>query len=75
MNMPFDDCRRQSYDNGANIKAKTKKEYKQGFWKGTCMSPMGLILNLVVDAAKNSTDATSFFGNVQKIYTLFSAAP
>ncbi|XP_034078797.1 uncharacterized protein LOC117550471 [Gymnodraco acuticeps] len=33
-------------------------------------------LNLVVaDAAKASTDAISYFGNVQKLYTLFSAAP
>lgn len=33
-------------------------------------------LNLVVaDAAKNSLDATSFIGNVYKLYNLFSAAP
>ena len=33
-------------------------------------------LNLVVsDAATASTDATSYFGNVQKLHSLFSASP
>ncbi|KAJ8359077.1 hypothetical protein SKAU_G00156020 [Synaphobranchus kaupii] len=79
LNIPFSDCRGQSYDNGANMKGKNKGVQARLLVKNprALYVPCGAhTLNLVVaDAAKNSIDATSFFGNVQKIYTLFSAAP
>lgn len=78
-NIPFDDCRGQSYDNGANMRGKNKGVQARLLEK----NPRALYvpcrahtLNLVVaDAAKGSTDAISYFGNVQKLYNLFSAAP
>ena len=78
LNIPFSDCRGQSYDNGANMKGKNKGVQARLLEKNprALYVPCGAhTLNLVVaDAAKNSVDATSYFGNVQKIYNLFSAA-
>ncbi|XP_041852965.1 zinc finger MYM-type protein 1-like [Melanotaenia boesemani] len=78
LNIPFSNCRGQSYDNGANMKGKNKGVQARLLEKNprALYVPCGAhTLNLVVaDAAKNSIDATSFFGNVQKIYNLFSAA-
>ncbi|KAM3624160.1 uncharacterized protein V6R79_019961 [Siganus canaliculatus] len=79
LNIPFDNCRGQSYDNGANMKGANKgvqarllKKNPRAFYV-----PCGAhSLNLVVsDAAKVSVDATCFFGNVEKIYKLFSGSP
>uniref|UniRef100_A0A3Q1EGE4 TTF-type domain-containing protein n=1 Tax=Acanthochromis polyacanthus TaxID=80966 RepID=A0A3Q1EGE4_9TELE len=78
LNIPFSNCRGQSYDNSANIKGKNKGVQARLLEKNprALYVPCGAhTLNLVVaDAAKNSVDATSFFGHVQKIYNLFSAA-
>lgn len=79
LNIPFDDCRGQSYDNGANMKGKNKGVQARLLE----MNPRALYvpcgahsLNLVVsDAAKVSTDAINYFGNVQELYSLFAAAP
>lgn len=75
----FQDCRGQSYDNGSNMKGKNKGVQARLIEKN-CRAlyvPCGThTLNLMVaDSAKQSTDAISFFGVVQKLYTLFSAAP
>uniref|UniRef100_UPI00358EB2DD zinc finger MYM-type protein 1-like n=1 Tax=Myxine glutinosa TaxID=7769 RepID=UPI00358EB2DD len=79
LNIPFSDCRGQSYDNGGNMKGKNKGVQARLLVKNPRALYVPCVahsLNLVVaDAAKNSIDATSFFGNVYKIYTLFSAAP
>lgn len=79
LNIPFSDCKGQSYDNGANMKGKNKGVQARLLEKNphALYVPCGAhTLNLVVaDTAKNYIDATSFFGNVQKMYTLFSAAP
>ncbi|XP_034544579.1 zinc finger MYM-type protein 1-like [Notolabrus celidotus] len=79
LNIPFDDCRGQSYDNGANMKGRNKGVQARLLEKNprALYVPCGAhSLNLVVaDAAKASTDAISYFGNVQKLYSLFSAAP
>ena len=79
LNIPFDDCRGQSYDNGANMKGRNRGVQARLLEKNprALYVPCGAHpLNLVVaDAAKASTDAISYFGNVQKLYTLFSAAP
>lgn len=79
LNIPFDDCRGQSYDNGANMKGRNKGVQARLLEKNprALYVPCGAhTLNLVVaDAAKSSTDAISYFGSVQKLYNLFSASP
>ncbi|KAJ8006189.1 hypothetical protein DPEC_G00125650 [Dallia pectoralis] len=71
-------CRGQSYDNGSNMQGK-----KQGVQKrvldmnNKALSvPCGShTLNLVVgDAAKSSMTSISFFGLLQRLYTLFSSS-
>ncbi|KAJ7983542.1 hypothetical protein DPEC_G00376890 [Dallia pectoralis] len=71
-------CRGQSYDNGSNMQGK-----KQGVQKrvldmnNKALSvPCGShTLNLVVgDAAKSSLTSISFFGLLQRLYTLFSSS-
>lgn len=77
LKIPFEGCRGQSHDNGANIRGK-KKGVQVRLLE---MNPRALFvpygahtLNLVVaDAAKRSVDATSYFGILHKLYTLFSA--
>ncbi|XP_030225015.1 zinc finger MYM-type protein 1-like [Gadus morhua] len=77
-NLPFEDCRGQSYDNGANMKGKVKGVQARLLKKNprALFVPCGAhTLNLVVaDAAKSSTDALSYFGYLQRIFTLFSAS-
>ena len=77
-NLPFEDCRGQSYDNGANMKGKIKGVQARLLKKNprALFVPCGAhTLNLVVaDAAKSSTDALSLFGYLQRIFTLFSAS-
>lgn len=79
LNIPFEDCRGQSYDNGANMKGANKGVQARLLKKNPCAFyvPCGAhTLNLVIsDAAKVSVDATCFFGNVEKIYKLFSGSP
>lgn len=79
LGISFQDCSGQSYDNGSNMKGKNKGVQARLIEKN-CRAlyvPCGThTLNLMVaDSAKQSTDAISFFGVVQKLYTLFSAAP
>ncbi|XP_066958859.1 uncharacterized protein [Macrobrachium rosenbergii] len=79
LNIPFDDCRGQSYDNGANKKGRNKGVQGRLLEKNprALYVPCGAhSLNLVVsDAATASTDATKYFSNVQKLYSLSSASP
>ncbi len=78
LGIPFEDCRGQSYDNGANMKGKNKGVQARLLEKNprALFVPCGAhTLNLVVcDAAKGSVDAMSYFGVLQKLYTLFSAS-
>lgn len=77
--IPLEDCRGQGYDNGANMK---------GIYKGVqsrilkennlaLYSPCAChTLNLCgVDAAECCVQAVTFFGNVQKLYNIFSSSP
>ena len=82
LNIPFEDCRGQSYDNAANMKGANKgvqaRLIKKKIHKVQKLYvPCGAhTLNLVIsDAAKVSVDATCFFGNMEKIYNLFSGSP
>ncbi|XP_055771271.1 uncharacterized protein LOC129847549 [Salvelinus fontinalis] len=78
LNIPFEDCRGQSYDNGANMRG-TNKGIQAKLLE---INPRALFvpcgahtLNLVVaDAVKSSVDATGYFGILHKLYTLFSAS-
>ena len=78
LDIAFDDCRGQSYDNGANMKGKNKGVQARLLQLNprALFMPCGAhTLNLVIsDAAKSSKDAISFFGIVQKLYCLFSAS-
>lgn len=78
LNIPFEDCRGQSYDNGANMKGKSKGVQARllKINPRALFVPCGAhTLNLVIsDAAKSSLDATNFFGYLQRIFALFSAS-
>ncbi|XP_039547283.1 zinc finger MYM-type protein 1-like isoform X1 [Pimephales promelas] len=78
LNIPFENCRGQSYDNGANMKRQNKgtqarllKKNPQALYVPCAAHKLNL---MVADSAKGSADATNFFGVVQKLYTLFAAA-
>ncbi|XP_048870709.1 zinc finger MYM-type protein 1-like isoform X11 [Brienomyrus brachyistius] len=74
----FDDCRGQSYDNGANMRGKRQGVQATLLQKNprALFVPCGAhTLSLVVaDAAKSSNDAMGFFGVLQKLYSLFSGS-
>ncbi|KAK7921882.1 hypothetical protein WMY93_008784 [Mugilogobius chulae] len=67
LKIPFEDCRGQSYDNGANMKGKRKgvQARLQEINRRALFVPCGAhTVNLVVsDAARSSTDASSYFGD------------
>lgn len=78
MDLSIMDCRGQGYDNGANMKGE-----KSGVQTRILqLNPLAFFmpcnchsLNLVVsDAASACTIAKSFFGLVQRLYTIFSAS-
>ena len=75
----LENCRGQGYDNGSNMsgvykgaQAIIKEKNPQAIF-----SPCSAhTLNLCgVHAAESSTEMKSFFGNVQKLYNLFSGSP
>ncbi|KAI2646976.1 Zinc finger MYM-type protein 1 [Labeo rohita] len=78
LNIPFEDCRGQSYDNGANMKGKNKGVQAKLLQLNSraFYVPCGAhTLNLVVaDAAKSSPDALGYFGHLTKLFKLFSAS-
>lgn len=78
LNIPFEDCRGQSYDNGANMKGKNKGVQARLLQLNSraFLVPCGAhTLNLVVaDAAKSSPDALGYFGHLAKLFKLFSAS-
>lgn len=78
LGIPFENCRGQAYDNGANMRGK-----KQGVQARLLqLNPRALFvpcgahtMNLVIaDAAKSSQDATGYFGYLQKLFNFFSGA-
>lgn len=77
LKIPFEDCRGQSYDHGANMKGKHQGVQARllKINPRAVFIPCGAhTLNLVIaDAAKSSKDAVGFFGHVQKLFTFFSA--
>lgn len=78
LNISFEDCRGQSYDNGANMDGKKKGvqarllEINPKAFFVPCATHS---LNLVVaDAGKSSPEAAAYYGYLQKLFTLFSAS-
>ncbi|XP_047146228.1 uncharacterized protein LOC101235474 [Hydra vulgaris] len=72
------DCRDQSYDNGFNMKEKNsgvQSRILQTNPKALYVPCANHCLNLVVvDSAKSSTRALSFFGVLSRLYTIFSSS-
>lgn len=78
LNISLEDCRGQGYDNGANMKGE-----KSGVQKRILnLNPLAFFvpcgchsLNLVVgDAAASCAQAKTFFGTLQRVYTLFAGS-
>lgn len=76
LKIPFENCRGQAYDNGANMNSRHQGVQARllRINPRAVFVPCGAhILNLVIaDAAKSSKDAVGFFGYVQKLFTFFS---
>ena len=77
INLPFENCRGQAYDSGANMSGKNT-----GLQRILDLNPLALFLpcashslNLVLcDSAKSCKEFFTFFGNIQKIYAIFSSS-
>jgi hypothetical protein len=78
LDLNIDDIREQGYDNGSNMKGKERRVQKRLFdinpkafyTPCSCHS-----LNLVsCDIANSCPKAISFFGIVQRMYTLFASS-
>ncbi|XP_008186326.1 zinc finger MYM-type protein 1-like [Acyrthosiphon pisum] len=71
-------CRGQAYDNGSNmvgkyqgVQTRVTNQNPRAFFTPCASHNLNLVLR---DAAKNSSRASTFFGTVQRIYTIFSAS-
>ncbi|XP_026411676.1 zinc finger MYM-type protein 1-like isoform X1 [Papaver somniferum] len=78
LGLNIDDIRGQGYDNGANMKGKHKgvqarllEINPRAFYTPCACHSLNLIL---CDMAKSCPKGLSFFGSIQRIYTLFSAS-
>ena len=75
LGIPFENCRGQAYDNGANMKGKKQGVQARLLQLNTreFFVPCGAhTMNLIIaDAAKSSQDAT---GYLQKLFNFFSGA-
>jgi hypothetical protein len=78
LDLNIDDIRGQGYDNGSNMKGKERGVQKRllDINPKAFYTPCGChSLNLVLcDIANSCPKAISFFGIVQRIYTLFSSS-
>lgn len=78
LGLDLSNCRGQSYDNGSNMQGKKQGVQKRVLElnsKALCVPCGSHSLNLVVgDAAKSSVTSISFFGPLQRLYTLFSSS-
>ena len=79
LGLQFEDCIGQTYDNGSNMSGKYNgaravitAEYADCLYS-SCANHT---LNLVgVECAKSCRDAVTFFGVIQRLYTIFSGSP
>lgn len=78
-NIDMSDCRGQSFDNASNMSGKTKGVQARLLENQTTAvySPCAAhSLNLVgVHAASCCNDAITYFGSINRLYTLFSSSP
>lgn len=78
LGLDLSNCRGQSYGNGSNMQGKKQGVQKRVLElnsKPLCVPCGSHTLNLVVgDAAKSSVTSISFFGLLQRLYTLFSSS-
>ncbi|XP_049457538.1 uncharacterized protein LOC125904267 isoform X2 [Epinephelus fuscoguttatus] len=78
LGLDLSNCRGQSYDNGSNMQGKKQGVQKRVLElnsKALCVPCGSHTLKLVVgDAAKSSVTSISFFGLLQRLYTLFSSS-
>ncbi|KAI8558687.1 hypothetical protein RHMOL_Rhmol04G0116100 [Rhododendron molle] len=79
LQLAMGDIRGQGYDNGSNMKGKNKGVQKRLLDKNprAFYTPCGChSLNLALcDMANSCSQARTFFGVVQRIYTVFSSSP
>lgn len=76
--LDLQNCRGQSYDNGANmrgqykgVQALIKERNSRAFYVPCANHTFNL---MVCDAAKSTTSAINFFGTVQRVFTFFAAS-
>jgi len=76
--LSLDDCRGQSYDNGANMAGKSKSVQAKILSKNDLavfISCSAHCLNLIgVNATKSIPEIESFFGIIQKLFNFFSSS-
>ncbi|XP_025407512.1 zinc finger MYM-type protein 1-like [Sipha flava] len=72
------DCRGQAYDNGSNMVGKYQgvqtriiNQNPRAFFTPCVSHNLNLVLR---DSVKNSVQASTFFGTIQRVYTIFSAS-
>lgn len=71
-------CRGQSYDNGANmigqyqgVQSRILQQNSRAFFMPCASHNLNLLLR---DTAKSSVKAITFFGTIERVYTIFSAS-
>ncbi|KAK0150728.1 Zinc finger MYM-type protein 1 [Merluccius polli] len=78
LQLNISDCRRQSYDNGSNMQGKHQGVQRRvlDINKKAMYVPCGShSLNLVIcDAAQSSVQSVTSFGQLQRLYNLFSSS-
>jgi len=72
------DCRGQAYDNGSNMVGKYQgvqtrilNKNPRTFFTACASHNLNLVLR---DSVKNSVQASTFFGTIQRVYTIFAAS-
>lgn len=72
------DCRGQAYDNGSNmigkyqgVQTRINNLNPRAFFTPCASHNLNLVLR---DSVKNSVQALTFFGTIQRVYTIFSAS-
>lgn len=72
------DCRGQAYDNGSNmvgkyhgVKTRINNLNPRAFFTPCALHNLNLVLR---DSVKNSVQASTFFGTIQRVYTILAAS-
>lgn len=78
LNILFENCRGQSYDNRANTKGKNKgvqawllQQNPRAFFAACGAHTLNLV---IYDAAKSTPEAISHFGHLTNVFKVFSAS-